>query len=94
MAPRKTPKTTGESSGQGSDIISDTSPKSISIVKTWTEVSDVLQSELINCSDDSIGNEKEDISIKYKAVTQSEIHKIAARPCLPPYCDINGRWTM
>jgi hypothetical protein len=88
MAPRKTPKTTGESSGQGSDIISDTSPRSINTVKTWTQVSDVLQRELINCSDDSSGNEKEDISIKYKVVTQSEIHKIAARPRLLPYCDM------
>jgi hypothetical protein len=88
MAPRKTPKTTGESSGQGSDIISDTSPRSINTVKTWTQVSDILQRELINCSDDSSGNEKEDISIKYKVVTQSEIHKIAARPRLLPYCDM------
>jgi hypothetical protein len=88
MAPRKITKTTGESSGQGSDIISDTSPRSINTVKTWTQVSNVLQREMINCLDDSSGNEKEDISIKYKVVTQSEIHKIAARPRLLPYCDM------
>jgi hypothetical protein len=88
MALRKTPKTTGESSSQGSDIISDTSPRSINTVKTWTQVSNILQRMMINCSDDSSGNEKEDISIKYKFVTQSEIHKIAARPRLLPYCDM------
>jgi hypothetical protein len=88
MALRKTPKTTGESLGQGSYIIFDTSPRSINTVKTWTQVSNVFQREMINCSDDSNDNEKEDIYTKYKFVTQSEIHKIAARPRLLLYCDM------
>jgi hypothetical protein len=80
MAPWKMPKTTGENSGQSSDIIFDTSPRSINTVKTWTHVSNILQYELINCPDDSNDNEKDDLSNKYKIVAQSEIHKIAARP--------------
>ena len=80
MAPQKVPKTTSGNSGQGSDIIFDTSPKSINTVKTWTHVSNVLQFKLINCPDDSSDNEKDDLSSKYKAVTQSEIHKITTRP--------------
>jgi hypothetical protein len=80
MAPRKASKAAAESPGQGSDIISDTSPRSINTVKTWTYVSNILQSELINCPDDSSDNEKDDLSTKYKIVAQSEMHKIAARP--------------
>ena len=80
MAPRKVSKVAAESPGQGLDIISDTSPRSINIVKTWTYVSDILQSELINCPDDSNDNKKDDLSTKYKIISQSEMHKIEARP--------------
>ena len=93
MAPRKVPKTTGGNSGQGLDIISDTSPRSINTVKTWTHVSNVLQFEMINCPDDSSDNEKDNLSNKYKIVAQSEIHKVAARPSLFPYCDMI-RWAL
>ena len=88
MALRKVPKATVESPGQGSDIISDTSLRSINTVKTWTYVSNILQYELINCPDDSSDNEKDDLSTKYKIVAQSEMHKIAARPRLYPYYDM------
>jgi hypothetical protein len=93
MALRKAPKTTGGNLGQGSDIISDTLPRSINTVKTWTHVSNVLQFELINCPDDSSDNEKDNLSNKYKIVAQSEIHKVAARPPLFPYCDMI-RWAL
>jgi hypothetical protein len=82
------PKTIGENLGQGSDIISDTSPRSINTVKTWTHVSNILQFELINCPKDSSDNEKDDLSSKYKVVAQSEIHKIEARSRLFPYYDM------
>jgi hypothetical protein len=68
MAPWKTPKTTGESSGQSLDIISDTLPRNIDTVKTWTQVFNILQYELINCLDDLSDNEKDDLYIKYKVV--------------------------
>jgi hypothetical protein len=71
MAPRKAPKAATESSGQGSDIVSDTSPRSINTIKTWTHISNVLQPEVINCLDDSCDNEDDDISTKYKIIAQS-----------------------
>jgi hypothetical protein len=51
-------------------------------------VSNILQSESINYSDDSGGNKKDDLSTKYKIVAQEEMHKIAARPRLLPYYDM------
>jgi hypothetical protein len=80
MAPRKMPKSTAESSGQGLDVVSDTSPWSINSINTWSYISNILQSELINYLDDSSNNEKDDLSTKYKIVAQAEMHKIAVRP--------------
>jgi hypothetical protein len=88
MPPRKETKVTGESSSQNTDALSDTSPRSIETVKSWTQVFNILQYEMVNCSDDSSDNEKEDISTKYKIVAQSELHKIATRPRLFPYNDM------
>ena len=93
MALRKTPKSAAESSGQGSDVFFDTSPRSINYVKTWSYVSNILQSESENCSNDSSDNEKDDLSTKYKIVAQAEMHKIAARLQLLPYCDMI-RWAL
>jgi hypothetical protein len=69
-----------ENSGQGSDTISYTSPPSIDSVRTWSYVSEVLQSELVNYSDDSNDNENNDSATKYKIVVQAEMHKIEVRP--------------
>jgi hypothetical protein len=88
MAPRKYSKVIVESSGQGLDTVSDTSPQSVDSVRTWSYVSEVLQSELVNCSDDSSDNEKDDLDTKYKIIIQSEMHKIVARPRLLPYYDM------
>jgi hypothetical protein len=88
MAPRKSSKAIAENSGQGSDNVSDTSPQSIDSVRTWSYISKVLQSELVNFSDDSSDNEKDDLTTKYKIVVQAEMHKIAAKPRLLPYYDM------
>jgi hypothetical protein len=50
MAPRKASKANVEVSGQGSDNVSDTSPRSIDSVPNWSYVSDILQSELVDYS--------------------------------------------
>ena len=68
MPPQKFARETSESSGQSSEVISDTSPRSINTIKTWTYVFNILQYELVNCLDDSSDNEKEDLSIKYKTI--------------------------
>jgi hypothetical protein len=93
MAPRKVSKADAESSGQGSDDVSNTSPRSIDTVKTWTYISDILQAKLVNCLDDSKDNEKDDLATKYKIIIQAEMHKIAARPRLLPYYDMI-RWVL
>jgi hypothetical protein len=93
MPPRKETKATGESSSQNTDALSDTSPRSIDTVKSWTQVFNILQYELVNCPDDSSDNEKEDLSTKYKIVAQSELHKVATRPRLFPYNDMVG-WAL
>jgi hypothetical protein len=82
MAPRKSPKATGESSSQNANGLFDTSPRSIDTIKSWTHISNILLYELVNCPDDSSDNEKEDLATKYKIIAQSELHKIAARPRL------------
>jgi hypothetical protein len=93
MAPRKETKATGESSSKNIDVISDTSPKSIDTVKSWMQVFNILQYELVNCLYDSSDKEKEDLAIKFKNITQSELHKIATRLRLLPYNDMIG-WAL
>ena len=93
MAPRKASKASVEVSRQGLDNVVDTSPQSIDLVSNWSFVSDVLQAELVDYSDDSSDNEKDDITTKYKIVIQSGMHKVASRPGLLPYYDM-VRWEL
>jgi hypothetical protein len=93
MAPRKATKANVEVVGQGSDNVSDTSPQSVDSVPNWSFVSDILQSELVDYSDDSDNNEKDDLNTKYKIVVQSKMHRVAARPQLFPYYDM-VRWAL
>jgi len=69
-------------------MVSDTSPWSINAVKTWSYVSNILQSKSVSCLDDSSDNENDDLSTKYKIITQEEMHKIVERPQLLPCCDM------
>jgi hypothetical protein len=92
MAPQKEAKVNVEVAGQGSDNVSDTSPQSVDSVPSWSFVSDILQSELVNYSD-SDDNEKDDLNTKYKIVVQSGMHKVATRPRLLPYYDMI-RWAL
>jgi hypothetical protein len=93
MAPRKEAKANVEVSGQGSDNVSDASPRIIDSVPNWSYVSDMLQSELVDYSDNSDDNERDDITTKYKIVVQSGMHRVAAQPRLLPYYDMI-RWAL
>ena len=75
MAPRKAAKANVEVAGQGSDNVSDTSPRSVDSVPSWSFVSDILQSELVNYSDLD-DNERDDLNTKYKIVVQSRMHRV------------------
>jgi hypothetical protein len=44
MAPQKASKANVEVLGQGSENVADTSPRSVEFLRTWSFVSDVLQS--------------------------------------------------
>ena len=92
MAPRKAAKANVEIAVQGTDNISETSPRSVDSVPSWSFVSDILQSELVNYSD-SDDNEKDDLNTKYKIVVQSGMHRIATRPRLLQYYDMI-RWAL
>jgi hypothetical protein len=94
MAPRKATKANVEVAAQGSDNVSDTSPRTGGSVPNWSFISDILQSELVNYSDsDDNDNEKDDLNTKYKIVVQSGMHRIATRPRLLPYYDMI-RWAL
>jgi hypothetical protein len=96
MAPRRGAKENVESTAQGSDDVSDTSPRSDGSVSTWSYITSILQSEAVICSDSDDYNydiEKDDLNTKYKAVVQSRMHLIAARPRLLPYFDMI-RWAL
>jgi hypothetical protein len=89
MAPRKAAKANIEVVGQGSNNVSDTSPRSVDSVPSWSFVSDIMQTKLVNYSDsDDNDNVKDDLNTKYKIVVQSGMHKVATRPRFLPYYDM------
>ena len=68
MAPLKITKVVGESGNPNTDVLSDTSPRTIDTVKTWMQVFDILQYELINCPDDLVDEVTETQATRYKYV--------------------------
>jgi hypothetical protein len=96
MAPRRAAKANVEVAAQGPDNVSDTSPRTSGSVSTWSSISNILQSGLINCSDsddDNLDIVKDDMNTKYKAIVQSGMHLVATRPRLLPYYDMI-RWAL
>jgi hypothetical protein len=95
MAPRRAAKANVEVAAQGPDNVSDTSPRTDGSVPTWSSISDILQSELVNCSDSDDYNldiVKDDMNTKYKTIIQSGMHLVATRPRLLPYYAMDGHW--
>jgi hypothetical protein len=68
MAPWKVAKAPCEGSSQNTYILSDTSPRSIDVIKSWMQVFNILWYELVNCPDDSADDDMEDLATKYKIV--------------------------
>jgi hypothetical protein len=93
MAPWKAAKANVKVMGQGLDNVSDTSPRSVDSVPNWSFVSNVLQAELLDYSEDSNDNERDDLHTKYKIVIQSGMHRVATRPWFLPYYDMI-RWAL
>ena len=91
MAPRRAAKANVKVVAQGSDNVSDTSPRTSGSVSTWSSISNILQSELVNCSDSDDYNYdivKDDLNTKYKTIVQSGMHLVATRSRFLPYYDM------
>jgi hypothetical protein len=96
MAPRRAAKANVEVAAQGPDNVSDTSPRTGGSVPTWSFISDILQSELVNYSDSNDDDNdivKDDLNTKYKTIVQSGMHLVATRPWFLPYYDMI-RWAL
>ena len=93
MAPLKAANANVEVAGQGIDNVADTSPRSVDSIPDWSFVSNVLQEELVNYSDDFDDIERDDLHTKYKIIVQSGMHRIATRPQFLPYYDMI-RWAL
>jgi hypothetical protein len=88
MAPRKMTKNldaTGEDSNPNVNVLSDTTPREMDTVKTWMQVFDIMEREIINCLEDSVEEEDETYTAKLKHISHLELHKIASHPRLMPY---------
>jgi hypothetical protein len=93
MAPGKMAKAVGEGANLNADVLSDTSLRAIDTVKSWTQVFDILDNELINCPKDSGDEVRETHATKLRDIAQLELHKIVARSRLMLYNDMIG-WAM
>jgi hypothetical protein len=69
-------------------VLLDTTSRVTDAIKTWTQVFDVLEHEIINCPDESTEEDDESYTTKLRHVAQSELHKIATRPRIMPYNDM------
>jgi hypothetical protein len=78
----------GESSNPNSDVLSDTTPHVVDSVRSWMQIFEILEREVMNCPDD-FGDEKTDkTGTKLRVIAEAELHKIATRPKLMPYNDM------
>ena len=96
MAPRRAAKANVEVAAQGPENVSDTSPRMSGSVSTWSSISNILQSKLVNCSDsddDNLDIVKDDMNTRYKTIVQSGMHLVATRPRLLPYYNMI-RWAL
>jgi hypothetical protein len=77
-----------DDSNPNEDILSDTTQRFMDTIKTWMQVFDVLEHEIINYPDDSIEEDDESYTTKLRHVAPSELHKMVAQPRIIPYNDM------
>jgi hypothetical protein len=78
MAPKKALKKNEDT--QEGDIISDTTPHAIHSIKSWAQISELLEDELKN-ADPNSKNHLRDIA-------ESELHKVVVHPRLVAYTEM------
>ena len=83
MAPKKAPNKNEDT--QEGDIISDTTPHAINSIKSWTQISELLEYELKNADPDSENHLRD--------IAESELHKVAMHLRLVSYTDMIG-WAL
>jgi hypothetical protein len=93
MAPRKLDKSAGESTNPNTYVMSDTSSRAIDTVRTWTQVFDILEHDLINFPEDFGDKVSETHATKLGYIAQSELQKIAMWSRFMPYNDMIG-WAL
>ena len=91
MEPRKTTKKSDEASegsNPNSNVLLDTTPHDVDLIRSWMQIFEILEREVINCPDDS-GDEKNDkTGTKLGVIAEVELNKIATCLNLMPYNDI------
>jgi hypothetical protein len=71
MAPRKDAKKLDESSDDSNpnaDVLSDTTPRVVDSIKSWKQVFDILEHDIINYPDDSAKEEDDFFSSNLRLV--------------------------
>jgi hypothetical protein len=79
MAPRNMTKKAdvlGEGSNPNANILSDTTPGAIDTVKSWTQVFEILEHEVINCPGDFYNEVDDTHGTKLRIISQSELQNI------------------
>ena len=91
MAPHKATKkqdASTDDSNPNTYICSDTTSQIIDAIKSWKQVYDILEHEILLCLNDSAEEEDDSFSTKLRLVAQSQLQKIVARPKIIPYNDM------
>jgi hypothetical protein len=68
-------KVVGDGVNLNADVLSDTTPHAIDMVKSWTQVFEILEHELTKCPEDSGDEVNGTHATKLMDIAQSKIHK-------------------
>jgi hypothetical protein len=79
---------TSEDSNLNADILLDTTPRVTDTIKTWMQVFEILEHEIINCLEYSIEEDDDSYATNIRHITQSKLHKIVAWSRIIPYNDV------
>jgi hypothetical protein len=64
----KNPDATSEDSNPNVDVLSNTTMRAMDTVKSWTQVFEVLEHEIINCPEDSAEEEDDTYATKLRHI--------------------------
>jgi hypothetical protein len=78
----------GEDSNPNADVLSDTTLQVTDTIKTWKQVFEILEREIINYPEDSTEEDDDSYAANIRHIAQSELHNIVARPRIMPYKDM------